>query len=115
MDAVGEWLREVKVGKDLAVVLEKVGEVYADEEDEHALRRFVSDVAATKFSDALVQKIGGERGEKEVPRGFLVDVLGKLSARFQGGKVFGAGSGTPEMRGPCWYHCHAEGECNKEK
>lgn len=44
-----------------------------------------------KFPDEIIQKVDAERGSKEAPRTFFVDVLVKISARFQGGKGFGEG------------------------
>lgn len=114
MDGIAEWLKEVKDRMELGVMLQNVADVYADAED-HALRRFVSDIAAMKFPNEIIQKLGVKGGGKEAPWAFLVDVLVKMSARFQGVKIFEEGNVAPEMRGVCWYHCHGEGACYREK
>ncbi|KAL1592742.1 hypothetical protein SLS60_011158 [Paraconiothyrium brasiliense] len=119
MDGMLEWLDETTVGTyDLAVLLDNVTQIYSvlkDSSENNPLKRLVSDTVSLKFTDAMIQKMIAER-RKELPRSLLTELVSKLSAKSSGG-LFSSNKELihPEFREACHYHCHAEGDCYREK
>ncbi|KAK7188103.1 hypothetical protein PSPO01_05797 [Paraphaeosphaeria sporulosa] len=114
IDSMLEWLDETKnCTYDLSMVVDTIPQIYValkDSPEDNPLRRLISELVSLKFTDARIQKLAMVR-KGELPRGFLLNLGSKLSAK-SGTSTFSSNyPKLPELREACHYHCHRRGEC----
>ncbi|KAF9739597.1 hypothetical protein PMIN06_009179 [Paraphaeosphaeria minitans] len=118
IDGMLEWLNETtNYTYDLSMVVDNIAQIYAalkDPPEDHPLRRLISDIVSLEFTDAMIQKMVIDR-KGELPGGFLLNLVSKLSAKSGTSTPSSNCPKLPELREACHYHCHGKGECYREK